>query len=104
MVTEKLINFNNILADILERLANSLRSGNSNVSEEELDLITKMINQSTNTERELGTEEAIKFLNVSRNYFYEHVKPYLTPIKRGGQKTIYYTKKSLIEFKQKNIM
>jgi archaellum biogenesis protein FlaJ (TadC family) len=98
MATGKL---NNIFADLLEKLASNIRSGNSNISEEEMDVITDIINKSTNYERELGTDEAIRFLNVSRNYFYDFVKERLKGTKRAGQKTIYYTKKELIEYKRK---
>jgi len=100
MVTGKL---NQIIADLLLKLSEAVRDGNSNVTAEELDVITDIINKSTNYEREMGTDEAIRYLNVSRNYFYDYVKDDLKGVKRAGQKTIYYTRKELEEYRQKFI-
>jgi len=92
-------NYSNTLADLLTIIADNLRSGNSNVDADQLDMITAAINGITNYERQIGTDEAIKFLKVSRNYFYDHVKPILKGVKIPGQKTIYYTKKELEKYR-----
>jgi len=96
-----MINLNNILADLLEKLAANIRSGNCNITSNELDLITECINSSTNFTRELGTDEVIRFLNISRNDFYDNYKDRLNGIKRAGQKTIYYTKKDVAALRDK---
>jgi len=94
------MNLNEICASLLEIVVKNLRSGNSNVNEEQLHLITHYVNGTTNYERQVGTDEAIKFLKVSRNYFYDYAKPRLKGVKIVGQKTIYYTKKELEEYRK----
>lgn len=94
-----MMNLNNAVANLLEKVVANLRSGNSNLTSEEFDLITDCVNRCCNYERELGTDESIRYLNVSRNYFYDVIKPQLKGTKIAGQKTIYYTKKELEKFK-----
>ena len=92
-------NLNNLIANALENVVANLRNGNSNINASEADAITTAIYNLTNQNRELSTEEAIRHLNVSRNNFYNHIKPQLKGIKRPGQKTTLYTIKELDKFK-----
>ena len=92
---------NEILVDLLLKLSENIRTGNSNVTVDELDVITEAINQSTNYTRELSTDEVIRALNISRNAFYDYYKDRLKGVKRAGHKTIYYVKKDVMALKDK---
>ena len=91
------------LADLLQKIVDNLHNGNSNVTTDEFELITKTINKSTDKMELFGTAAAIKYLRVSRSYFYEYAKPRLKGTKRSGEKTILYAKKDLDEYR-KNFM
>lgn len=85
------------IAKLFQTIADNLNNGNSNLDQEQLDLITDTICASTTPL--LSTYEAIKYLNVSRNYFYDHIKPKLKGKKIAGQKTIMYCIKDLNNIK-----
>jgi hypothetical protein len=53
----------------LEQVINNIDSGNSNASDEEIDVILDMANKVTNTQNKLSKYQACKYLNISRATF-----------------------------------
>lgn len=85
-------NLNEVCATMLEGLVDALRGGNSNVTQEGLEMITDAIQNATNQKRLLSTAEAIKFLRCSRVAFYNLKRLGIIRGTKGRyQKTMYYT-------------
>lgn len=60
---------NNTIASMLEKLADNLKQGNSNLTYEEMDAITDMINRSTIKSAVVDRTSATNILNCSNNEF-----------------------------------
>ena len=59
------MNYNTILASLLDGISLALKSGNSNVDAEQFNFLTDAINRSTIIPSYFDRENAIKYLDVS---------------------------------------
>lgn len=63
------MNYNTILASLLDGISLALKSGNSNVDAEQFNFLTDAINKSTIIPSYFDRENAIKYLDVSDTEF-----------------------------------
>lgn len=63
------MNYNTILASLLDGISLALKSGNSNVDAEQFNFLTDAINRSTIIPSYFDRENAIKYLDVSDTEF-----------------------------------
>ena len=66
----KLLLLKSILINIIDRID----SGNSNLTEDELEETIDYLNKLTNTENKLSKYQSCKYLNISRSTFDNYVK------------------------------
>lgn len=88
----------NILSQLLKRLANQLDSGEcNNFSDKDVEQYCKMLSEFTNDEK-ISKSEACQILNISRSTFDQYVSLNLIPkgIKQAGFKELYW-KRTQIE-------
>ena len=94
----KLLLLKSILIDIIDRID----SGNSNLTEDELEETIDYLNKLTNTENKLSKYQSCKYLNISRSTFDNYVKEGKIPEgkKQQGFKEKFWELKTLKNFKQ----
>lgn len=63
------MNYNTILASLLDGISLALKSGNSNVNADQFNFLTDAINKSTIIPSYFDRENAIKYLDVSDTEF-----------------------------------
>lgn len=87
------MNYNTILASLLDGISLALKSGNSNVDAEQFNFLTDAINRSTIIPSYFDRENAIKYLDVSDTEFarltykgtkFHPVQPLLSPVRVQG--------------------
>ncbi len=90
-----------LLKSTLMCMIDRIDSGNSNLTEEELDETIDYLNKLTNTENKLSKYQACKYLNVSRSTFDNLVKEGKIPEgrKEQGFKEKFYLKSDLLKIK-----
>ena len=94
------MNYNTILASLLDGISLALKSGNSNVDAEQFNFLTDAINKSTIIPSYFDRENAIKYLDVSDTEFarltykgtkFHPVQPLLSPVRvQGMTKPVYW--------------
>ena len=91
-----------ILRSTLLNIIDRIDSGNSNMTESELDETINYLNQLTNTENKLSKYQACKYLNISRSTFDNYVKDGKIPEgkKQQGFKEKFWDLKTLKQFKE----
>ena len=87
----KNIKYNEVLISVLEMITAHLKCGTSNVTDEDARNILNILND------EIGTEDAMRYLNVSRNVFFDKIKPKVS--RRKIAATILYRKSELEKLK-----
>lgn len=94
----KLLLLKSILINIIDRID----SGNSNLTEDELEETIDYLNKLTNTENKLSKYQSCKYLNISRSTFDNYVKEGRIPEgkKQQGFKEKFWELKTLKNFKQ----
>ena len=94
----KLLLLKSILINIIDRID----SGNSNLTEDELEETIDYLNKLTNTENKLSKYQSCKYLNISRSTFDNYVKEGKIPEgkKQQGFKEKFWELKTLKNFKQ----
>lgn len=98
------MNYNTILASLLDGISLALKSGNSNVDAEQFNFLTDAINKSTIIPSYFDRENAIKYLDVSDTEFarltykgtkFHPVQPLLSPVRVQGMTKPVYLKETL---------
>lgn len=86
----------------LNQVINNIDSGNSNASDEEIDVILDTINKTTNTQNKLSKYQACKYLNISRATFDNWVRDGKIPEgrKEQGFKEKFWIKSDLDKIKE----
>lgn len=86
----------------LNQVINNIDSGNSNASDEEIDVILDTINKTTNTQNKLSKYQACKYLNMSRATFDNWVRDGKVPKgrKEQGFKELFWTREDLDKVKE----
>lgn len=86
----------------LNQVINNIDSGNSNASDEEIDIILDAINKTTNTQNKLSKYQACKYLNISRATFDNWVRDGKIPEgrKEQGFKEKFWIKSDLDKVKE----
>ena len=86
----------------LNQVINDIDSGNSNASDEEIDVILDTINKTTNTQNKLSKYQACKYLNISRATFDNWVRDGKIPEgrKEQGFKEKFWIKSDLDKVKE----
>lgn len=86
----------------LNQVINNIDSGNSNASDEEIDVILDTINKTTNTQNKLSKYQACKYLNISRATFDNWVRDGKIPEgrKEQGFKEKFWIKSDLDKVKE----
>ena len=86
----------------LEQVINNIDSGNSNASDEEIDVILDIVNKVTNTQNKLSKYQACKYLNISRATFDNWVRDGKVPKgrKEQGFKELFWIKSDLDKVKE----
>lgn len=94
---------NDILGEELFRIANNLKAGNSNVSEEKAISILKAVRELTDDTSKVSKYQAMRILHVERATFDGYVREGLLPrgIKEPGFKELFWYKKDIEEFKSR---
>lgn len=97
------MNYNTILASLLDGISLALKSGNSNVDAEQFNFLTDAINRSTIIPSYFDRENAIKYLDVSDTEFARlthPVQPLLSPVRVQGMTKPVYLKETLDALKK----
>lgn len=106
------MNYNTILASLLDGISLALKSGNSNVDAEQFNFLTDAINRSTIIPSYFDRENAIKYLDVSDTEFarltykgtkFHPVQPLLSPVRVQGMTKPVYLKETLDALKNKSL-
>lgn len=107
------MNYNTILASLLDGISIALKSGNSNVDADQFDFITDAINKYTIIPSYFDRENAIKYLNVSDAEFskltykgtkFRPITPILSPIRVQGMTKPVYLKDTLDAIKNSGLI
>lgn len=85
----------------LEQIIDDIDCGNSNATDEQIDIILNMINKATNTQNKLSKYQACKYLNISRATFDNWVRDGKIPEgrKEQGFKEKFWIKEDLDKIK-----
>ena len=107
------MNYNTILASLLDGISLALKSGNSNVDAEQFNFLTDAINRSTIIPSYFDRENAIKYLDVSDTEFarltykgtkFHPVQPLLSPVRVQGMTKPVYLKETLDALKNNGLI
>ena len=107
------MNYNTILASLLDGISLVLKSGNSNVNAEQFNFLTDAINKSTIIPSYFDRENAIKYLDISDTEFaritykgtkFHPVTPLLSPVRVQGMTKPVYLKDSLDALKNNGLV
>lgn len=107
------MNYNTILASLLDGISLALKSGYSNVNADQFEFITDAINKSTIIPSYFDRENAIKYLDVSDTEFarltykgtkFHPVQPLLSPVRVQGMTKPVYLKETLDALKNNGLI
>ena len=89
------------ILDALKKISTKVEQETHDLSKKDVDLIINIAYFFENEDAEVCTNDAIRFLGVSGNRFHTSVRQKLKRIKYRGDKTIYYKKNELREYKKR---